>query len=150
MFIERSIELHRAKVEPSLGRPIGAFRSDLLALEARIGINFPEAYREYLLWIGADFNGLLRGSDCFITHVEENCAALPALFDENGLTELSYQPVVFFMHQGYFACWFDAEQASDPAVFCFNEANRELGIQACGTFSEWLYDEVLALSKAIQ
>jgi len=72
MFIERSIELHCEKVEPSLGKAIGAFRSDLLALEARVGTNFPEAYREYLLWIGADFNGLLRGSDCFIAHVEEN------------------------------------------------------------------------------
>lgn len=151
MFIDRSIELHQLKIEPVLGRPIGAFKSDIIALEARIQAHFPEAYREYLLWIGADFNGALRGSDCFISHVEENYEGLKVLFKENDLIDLLYCPVVFFMHQGYIACWFDAsDQSDDPVVFSFSEADSASGIQSVGTFSDWLYSEMLALSEAMR
>jgi hypothetical protein len=150
MIIDRSIDLHHSKFEPVFGRPIGAFKSDVVALEARIHTNLPAAYREYLLWMGADFNGVFRGSDCFVNHVEENHKGLVVLFKENDLVTLSYCPIVFFMHQGYIACWFDAsDQSDDPAVFCFSEATSASGIQAVGTFSDWLCSELLALSEAI-
>lgn len=151
MFIDRAIELHRLKIEPVLGRPIGAFKTDIIALEARIHSDFPEAYREYLLWIGADFNGVLRGSDCFISHVEENHEGLKVLFKENDLNELPCCPIVFFMHQGYSACWFEAsDRSDDPVVFCFSESESASGIQSVGTFSEWLYGEILGLSEAMR
>lgn len=150
MIIDRSVELHRLRIEPLLGRPVGAFQSDLIALEARIRIRLPVAYREYLLWMGADFNGVLRGSDCFISHVETNCDGLNLLFEENGLSPLPYSPIVFFMHQGYIACWFDSsDQSDDPAIFGFSEAAGESGIQTYGTFSNWLYSELLTLSDVI-
>lgn len=38
MIIDRSVELHQQKIEPVLGRPVGVFQSDLIALEARIRI----------------------------------------------------------------------------------------------------------------
>ena len=150
MIIDRSVELHKLKIEPVLGRPVGAFQSDLIALEARLRIRLPAAYREYLLWMGADFNGVLRGSDCFISQVEENCDGLSLLIEENGLSPLPYSPIVFFMHQGYIACWFDSsDQSDDPAVFGFSEAASVPGIQTYGSFSDWLYSELLNLSNAI-
>lgn len=151
MLIARSIALHSSKVEPKLGRPVGAFKTDVIALEARLGIQLPEAYREYLLWMGADFHGLLRGSDCFINHIEANTEGLADLLEENGLPKLPYKPIIFFMHQGYIACWFNAsDQSHDPAVFSFNESESVSGIRTLGTFSEWLYNELLSLSEVVQ
>jgi hypothetical protein len=151
MHIARSIALHKSTIEPKLGRPIGAFTTDVVALEARLDVQLPEAYREYLLWMGADFHGLLQGSDCFINQVEANAEGLADLLEENGLPKLHYKPIAFFLHQGYIACWFNAsDQSADPNVFSFNESDNASGIRSLGTFSEWLYNELLSLSEALK
>jgi hypothetical protein len=149
MYLAQSLALHHSLVEPKFGRPIGAFNSDVLALEARLDVGLPAAYREYLLWIGADFHGLLRGSDCFISHVEANEVGLIDLLKENNLPSLTYKPVVFFLHQGYIAFWFNADEvADDPLVFSFSEADCSSGIRTLGTFSAWLFTELSSLAKA--
>jgi hypothetical protein len=125
MLIARSVTLDRAAV--------GASELEVAALEARLGCKFPQAYREYLLWMGADDGGLLRGTDCFIGDVEANEQGLGRLLAENGLPPLPYRPVVFFLHQGYIACWFRmAGTAEDPEVLSFNEAEAGTGIRSLG------------------
>ena len=151
MHIARPIALHSSKIEPKVGRPVGAFKTDVVALEARLDIQLPEAYREYLLWMGADFRGVLQGSDCFINQVEANAEGLADLLEENELPKLPYKPIVFFLHQGYIACWFKAsDQSADPEVFSFNESDKASGIRSLGPFSEWLYNELLSLSGALK
>lgn len=150
MHIAQSLALHRLRVEPKLGRPIGAYKSDVLALEARLGVTLPAAYRDYLLWMGADFNGVLRGSDCFIFNIESNEAGLADLLKENQLSLLDYRLIVFFLHQGYIACWFDAcESTDDPPVFTFSETDCASGIRAVGVFSDWLLRELSSLAECI-
>lgn len=147
MLIAHAVEFHRAMVEPSRGQPVGVSERKVASLEARLGCRLPLAYREYLLWMGNDQDGLLRGTDCFLGNVEANEQALAELLRENGLPPPAYRPVVFFLHQGYIACWFRmGETAEDPEVFSFNEGAREAGIRPLGSFSHWLYSELSALA----
>jgi hypothetical protein len=141
--IGRAIELHSTKTEPFRSRPRGAPEAEILALEHRLGIRFPEAYREYLLWMGNDYTGVLQGSDCFIRDVENNATGLRELLCENGIAHPAYKPIVFFMHQGYIAYWFDAsDPKEDPEVFGFHENDRAPCISSQGAFSDWLYDQL--------
>lgn len=151
MHIERAIELHRAKIEPALGRPRGAPEAEILALERRLGIQLPAAYREYLRWMGNDCKGALRGSDCFIRDVETNANGLRELLLENGVAHPSSRPIVFFLHQGYIAYWFDAtDQRDDPELSCFHENGESRAILTMGTFSEWLFEELLGVSMCLE
>ena len=150
MLIAEAIEFHRRVVKPSLGPPVGAPERDISALEVRLGCKLPLAYREFLLWMGGDLNGLLRGTDCFIGNIETNEQSLRDLLSENDLAPLSYRPVVFFLHQGYIAYWFSMNGARvDPEVFSFNEGLREVGIRSVGDFSLWLSAELSALAEAL-
>lgn len=151
MHIERAIELHRTKIEPILGRPRGAPEAEILALEHRLGVRFPAAYREYLRWMGNDREGALQGSDCFIRNVETNANGLCELLRENGVAPPSCRPIVFFLHQGYIACWFDAgDQSDDPDVSCFHENGESRVILPAGTFSDWLFEELLGISRCLE
>jgi len=149
MLIAEAIELHRKSAEPLRGSPVGASERDVASLEGRLGCRLPLAYREFLLWMGEDRKGLLQGSECFLGNVESNEHGLVRLLSENSLPSLAYRPVVFFLHQGYIACWFRmSDIAEDPEVFSFNEAVSEAGIRSLGSFSQWLYVELAELLKA--
>jgi hypothetical protein len=149
MLINKSVELHRVAVEPLLGAAVGAPPGEVAALEQRLGCQLPLAYREFLLWMGADRDGLLRGTECFIDSVEQNQQSLVELLEENGQPALGYKPVVFFMHQGYIACWFPmGGRDDDPLVYSFNEGDSHRGIKELGRFSDWLLTELVGLARA--
>src|SRR6185295_16287706 len=100
----------REHVEPRRGPTRGASEEEVAALERTLGKPLPPAYRSYLLWMGSDVQGVLRGSDCFVDHVVDNNAYLPDFLADNGVTFLLPTSFVcFFMHQGYIAAWFDLD-----------------------------------------
>ena len=128
--------MHEAR---DLRSPRGASERQCRALERAIGHPLPAAYRQYLLWIGRDRNGILRGSDCFIEHVQENHEALPELLAENQVDfELPSEFLVFLLHQGYVAAWFELPATDpDPVVWVFGEGQHDHP-ESPGRFSEWL------------
>ncbi|MET1079860.1 MAG: SMI1/KNR4 family protein [Pseudomonas sp.] len=146
MLIAQALELHCSAIEPLRGPAVGAAEHDVAALEVRLGCRFPLAYREFLLWMGEDRKGLLHGTECFLGDVESNEQGLVDLLCENDLPPPLDRPVVFFLHQGYLACWFcTSDTAEDPEVFSFNEGLSEAGIRSLGRFSRWLYVELSGL-----
>jgi hypothetical protein len=148
--IARAVEGHRRLVEPALGPPTGASPADVLALERDLGAPLPAAYREYLLWMGRDRDGILRGTNCFVDDVLSNNLALPELLRENGIPPPQARYVTYFMHQGYIACWFPlAADPDDPPVLRFDEGRRASGIEAPGTFSEVLCREIESLATLL-
>ena len=142
MHLAKSIALYR-DVHFPLAEPVGASDAEVAALEARLGCQLPVAYREYLLWMGNDRSGVLAGTECFLADVDDNELGLSELLAENALPPWPHRAVVFFMHQGYIACWFRWGDASDdPQVYSFNEALRAEGVRSLGRFSDWLYKEL--------
>lgn len=147
MLIAEAVEFYRKAVQPSRGPAVGASEGDVVSLEERLGSRFPLAYREFLLWMGEDRKGLLQGTECFLGNIESNEQGLIDLLSENGLSAPVYHPVVFFLHQGYIACWFRlGDTAEDPEVFSFNESMAEAGVRSLGNFSRWLYLELSGLA----
>ena len=126
------------------GEPRGCSERDVKILEQSLGRRLPAAYREYLLWMGNDKHGRLKGSDWFLSDVRENTAALPELLSENEISiDQLDDPFCFFMHQGYMAAWFDLSQTSDdPECFFFSEGNDAGDVEGPKMFSEFLKKEL--------
>ncbi len=143
-------EFHQHHVVARLGEPRGASVSEVEALELALGFAIPVAYREYLLWMGHDVDGVFRGTECFIEHVLTNTAALPELLRENGVAVLETGRLVcWFMHQGYIASWFVAHPGvQDPPVLWFSEVERERGVQRGELFSQTLERELREMATA--
>jgi hypothetical protein len=91
-----------------LKKPIGCADSEIFALEKSVGFELPAAYKDYLFFMGNDYNGVMRGTDCFVNNVKENTDYLPELLKENNIEGgLADNYLVFYNHQGYIASWFN-------------------------------------------
>jgi hypothetical protein len=141
--------LHTELVAPVLGQPVGASLQEVAALEGRIGFRFPDAYRQFLLWMGRDFNGIFRGSSWFITDLDENREVLSELLSEVGSQyDVAPSHVVFFTHQGYMAAWFDASRnESDPECWFVNDGMREPA--SSGKFTKVLLADLRGLASCL-
>ena len=144
MYLTSIKSMYATRYATKLGEPRGCSERDVEALEQDLERRLPGAYREYLLWMGNDKDGRLKGSDWFLTDVRDNTAALHELLAENGMSFGHLDdPFCFFMHQGYMAAWFDLSQnADDPECFFFSEANGKREIEGPLVFSEMLKKEL--------
>ncbi|MFK7763961.1 MAG: SMI1/KNR4 family protein [Roseobacter sp.] len=136
--------MYATRYASEFGEPKGCSKRDVEILEQDLERRLPGAYREFLLWMGNDKHGRLKGSDWFLTDVRENTAVLPELLFENAISidQLKNQ-FCFFMHQGYMAAWFDLSQSvGDPKCFFFSEANNGRKIEGPKKFTEFLKEEL--------
>ena len=126
------------------GNPKGASRRDVAALERSIGTTLPESYREFLLWMGDDEQGVFAGSEWFIGDIEGNYETLRDLMEDNGLPPPARgETLAFFSHQGYIAGWFHLPcESDDPTCFYFNEATASEGIVEYESFSAFLLTDL--------
>lgn len=142
--------LHAELIAPILGEPVGATAAEVAALENSIGFPLPNAYREYLLWMGKDFNGIFRGSNWFISDLESNKEVLKDLLEE---VDSKYKVIpshfVFFTHQGYMAAWFDASMSeANPKCWFINDGMQEP--KDSGSFTEVLIADLRGLSSCLR
>ena len=144
-------EFYRREIQPKLGNPVGATPDEIDKLEKAIGCELPDAYREFLLWMGKDHRGIFQGSDCFIEHVPDNKEVLENLLRDNKVEyEVPSNCIVFFTHQGYIAAWFFAGKAEpDPEIWVYSESIEMEKPQTYGTFSGWLSAEISGLAADI-
>jgi len=146
--IDKLKTFHAKEIEPYTRHPLGASEAEVSDLERQLGFSLPADYREFLLWFGRDYNGVLRGTDTFIDHVLENTEELPNLLAKNGLEEkLPKQFVCPFMHQGYIATWFEVPTCEDdPKGFYFNESESEKGIVSAPTIMTLFYTDISGMA----
>ena len=143
-------DFHRLHIEPMIGRPTGASASEVAELAATLGETLPEAYVQFLLWMGKDYSGVYRGTDIFITDVLNNTAALPEFLEEHGIAPPSGRYVCYQSHQGYFMAWFLLPAVSaDPAVFVFREGQNSNEPIAAGSFCSYTLTELRDLANVL-
>jgi len=149
MLISLAKRFHAEHLEVKLGAPVGASAAEVVALERTIGFSLPQAYKEYLLWMGKDHHGIFRGSGWFMGNVIANRTVLSYLLEETGSAyQLKNTDVVFFTHQGYMAAWFDAaSEEADPRCLYVDDGDPEPRAQ--GLFSEVLLNDMRGLASAI-
>ena len=99
--------------------------------------------------MGKDYDGVMVGTNCFITDIESNNRYLPDLLEENGLSDyaLPENYCAFFSHQGYMMAWFAIpNQEDDPLVSYFFEGTTkepEIGMK----FSEFMGKDLMGNAK---
>lgn len=138
-------------LQPYFGAPKGASKTSLMQLQQKLGFVLPESYRQFLLWMGCDKIGALRGSEWFVEDVLANGQFLDEFLAENGVIDAaSENRVCFFVHQGYMAAWFDDVCAADPMCRFYSEANSEPIVTNVGLFTEFLRKELQAAAEAVK
>lgn len=141
--ITEYLEMHELKL------PAGSAADDISALQKTLGSEIPKAYIEYLELMGQDYDGVMVGTNCFLSDVESNNRYLPELLEENGLAnyKLSEKYLVFFCHQGYMAAWFSLPSKSDdPTCTYYFEGTTETP-EKYGPFSEFMKKDILGNAK---
>ncbi len=122
-----------------------------MELEQSIGFSLPQAYQQYLAWMGLDEQGIFAGTNCFLKDAMGNTEWLPGLLAENNLAfNLSEHFLAFFSHQGYVMAWFDLPKTGDnPPVWYWGEGQGlEAPIQK-GTFTEFLMDQLQGVARML-
>jgi hypothetical protein len=147
-YLSAARELYRSALARRLGPPVGCSPAEVAALERRVGFPLPEAYRQYLLWMGRDYGGPFVGSQCFVTDALRNTRYLPALLHEGRVEgALPEHYLAFFMHQGYIAGWFHLPaESEDPPVYSFSPGQTSAPEQH-GSFSGWLLANMRDLAR---
>jgi hypothetical protein len=132
-----------------LNSPVGCSAQEINELERNLGFKIPKAYEEYLSFMGKDYEGVMVGTNCFISDIKSNNEYLPKLLTENKLNsyELPKNYLAFFCHQGYMMAWFALPfESDDPICAYFFEGTNECPVNY-GTFSEFMKKDILGNAK---
>lgn len=101
-----------------LPKPVGCNNAEVNAHENRLGVPLPAAVREYLRFMGGDYEGVLCGTNCFIRDVSINDESLRELLQDNDLLhKLPQRYLMVFCHQGYQIAWIELP-VTDPDPIC--------------------------------
>ncbi len=120
---------------------------EIAFLERWLKRPFPQAYREFLQWMGYWGGGLLVGSDFFYGRLMNMQEWARALLEEDHYPgELPEDAFVFFMHQGYQFYFFRFSEGADPPVYYYLEdpekPEQSTMIRAYPHFSTFLEDAI--------
>lgn len=151
-YLSEITALYNSKIKPYLGNPKGSSLTEIKELENKLAAKLPQAYTEFLLWMGSDKDGVFRGSDYWIDCVLSNNEYLPELLDENQIDyQLPKSYVTFFMHQGYMAAWFELPaQFENPESFFFSEGKEFFKRKRGWTFTDFIMSEMNDCAELFQ
>ncbi|MBM7772930.1 hypothetical protein JOD54_003134 [Actinokineospora baliensis] len=108
----------------------------------------PSYYMEFLRRMGGGAGGFLQGTDVFYPEVIGVPADTRELLAENGAGHLlSSDAVVFAIHGGYLAYWFDVG-SENPPVILYREGSSEI-LRTWESFSVFLLDELARCLRRI-
>jgi hypothetical protein len=143
-YLSEIKQFYDNNIRPYIGKPHGCTKRDVLNLEKEIGFALPDAYKEYLLWMGTDVEGIFRGLDYFFDDIIDNTKYLPELLAENHVRfALPEHYLAFFGGQGYQYTWFNLpKESEDPTAYYFCESEKSNEVVRVGSFTETLFKEM--------
>jgi hypothetical protein len=111
-------ELHQA----GIAEFVPCTEEQISRLEDWYGRPLPQAYREFLFWMGRWGGGFWIGSDCFYGDLKDIQEWARDLLQENGFPGmLPDDAFVVWMHQGYQFYFFYCHEGEDPPVYYYLE-----------------------------
>ena len=145
MYLDKAKQQAKGLYPLTGWKPTPCTLEEVEELERWCGHRFPEAYREFLLWMGRSGGGFLAGSDCFYRHLKDLPAAALELLAEDQFTgQLPANIFIFFMHQGYQFNFFYFDDGDDPPVYWYIEEipTRVAFTQLYAHFSDFILTEI--------
>jgi SMI1-KNR4 cell-wall len=144
MYLD-NVKMHLHELEAI--RPedfISCTEEEVVALEQQLGVTLPEAYREFLLWMGHKAGDLFAGSQWLYKKIPRlQVGAREALEKNNFPESLPGDAFVFWMHQGYQFMFFRLSEDSDPPVYYYHEGRHKTSFEKyANSFSEVLYEAI--------
>jgi hypothetical protein len=117
---------------------------EVTALEVSLGVEMPNAYRDFLLTMGRGAGDLFIGSDVYYDRLFELREWAQDLLDENEATDtIPLDAFVFLMHQGYQFMFLRKSEGEDPPVWAYNEADTTSAFRIVATkFTEFLRNAI--------
>ncbi|HLY29493.1 MAG TPA: SMI1/KNR4 family protein [Ktedonobacterales bacterium] len=116
---------------------------EVAALEQKLGVSLPAAYREFLLWMGHGAGQFLQGTDVFYEALPLNDAARELLQEDEVTEPLPSDAIVFYMAQGYQFQFMRASEGDDPPVYFYEEGMSEAPVpRLYASFSAFLETEI--------
>ena len=94
---------------------------ELSQLEGQLEVNFPKAYKEFLLAMGKGAGIYMKGSDVFYDTIPDLKDASQELILDNNFLTLPPNSFVFWMHQGYQLAFFKLNEGENPPVYYYSE-----------------------------
>ena len=148
-YLHEIKEFHSLNIEPYKGKAVGCSENEIKEIEVKIGYSLPDAYRQYLLWMGKDYKGIFIGCDWFISDIIDNTELLAELLIENQVNyKLAKHYLVFFSHQGYMAAWFDLPKESEnPTVYFFTENRESVAVTIEEKFTDFLFNDMKGMAS---
>lgn len=123
---------------------VGCTYHEINELEKKLGFSLPEAYKEFLLWMGKSADRVLQGSDCFFKHLPYLQDWAVELLEDNHVPDtLPEDAFVFFMHQGYQFSFFRLSEGDDPPTYSYCEGTNQTSFtRTHNRFSEFIATEI--------
>lgn len=150
-YLKECRDFYARVLQPHFGVPFGASETAVSKLQHELGFTLPESYRQFLLWMGNDKQGALKGTEWFVDQVLSNGEFLDEFLPDNGIAETTSESrVCFFVHQGYMAAWFVDVEDVDPRCRFFSEANSEPVVADAGVFTSFLLKELQGVAGALK
>jgi hypothetical protein len=147
MYLDKAKMKEEALHQAGFEDLVPCTEDEIAFLERWLKRPFPQAYREFLHWMGYWGGGLLVGSDFFYERLMNMQEGARALLEEDHYPgELPEDAFVFFMHQGYQFYFFRFSEGADPPVSYYLEdpekPEQSTITRAYAHFSTFLEDAI--------
>jgi len=80
-------EFYLRELQSHFGVPLGVSKATIFELQQKLGFVLPESFSQFLLWMGDDKRGALKGSDWFADDILPNDHFLDEFLAGNGVLE---------------------------------------------------------------
>ena len=116
-------------------------QEEVLFFERTLEFKLPQAFTEYLLFMGHGAENMMQGSDFFYRPLFDLQEGVDEIFEQNpGHPILPKDAIVFFMHAGSRFMFICASQGDDPPVYFYREGIIQFQ-QIAPSFSQYLETE---------
>lgn len=139
-YLSEAKEIYYSFISHRHGEPKGVTSEQIIDFELRFQVKLPEAYKQFLLWMGDDRKGVFKGSNWFFEDILENEFILREILEDNNLNYIDDKRVIcFFSHQGYMASWFYIPcESENPECYFIKEEAVGVSYEAVESFVAFL------------
>ncbi len=149
--LKKTIEFHEKSIRPQKGVARGCSDSEIEYLEKYFGFELPISYKQYLKFMGKDYQGIFKDQNWFIDTVIENTKNLSHLIKNSQIEDkFSDDYLAFYSNQNNLFVFFVLPKTSEnPRVWIYDSENDSY-LEKIESFTDFLFDEMKRLTTDLK